>query len=54
MQEFLRLVNWGSVEFHKEYATLKTHRYRGRFTASGRMENQVRITPFAYCYAEIC
>jgi hypothetical protein len=50
---FLRLMNWGSVYFHKEYVTLKTHRYEGALTTSRRMEDQVGITPFAYRYAEI-
>jgi hypothetical protein len=42
----------GSVDSHKEYVTLKTHRYGGALT-SGRMGIQVDITPFSYCYAEI-
>ena len=46
-------MNLGSEDFHKGYVALKTHRYGGGALASGRMKNQVGITPFVYCYAEI-
>jgi hypothetical protein len=46
-------MNWGSVDLHKEYVTLKKRIVMGGALTSGRIENQVGITPFAYCYAEI-
>ena len=45
-------MNWDSEDLHTEYVTQKSIVMAGAFT-SGRMENQVGITPFVYCYAEI-
>ena len=45
-------MNWGSEDFHKEYVTLKKRIAMGGTLTSGRMENQVGITPFIYCCAE--
>ncbi len=46
-------MNWSSVDLYKEYVTLKKRIVMGGASTSGRMENQVGITPFAYCYDEI-
>jgi hypothetical protein len=46
-------MNLGSEDLHKEYVTLKKRIVMGGASTNGRMENQVGITPFIYCCAEI-
>ncbi len=46
-------MNWGSEDLHKQYVTLIKRIAMGGASTSGRTENQVGITPFVYCYAEI-
>jgi len=46
-------MNWGSEDFHKEYVTLKKRIAMGNALTSGWVENQVSITLFIYCCAEI-